>query len=232
MCGGTPLALFLQGHVVGLSPRVRGNQDELAAEIERKGSIPACAGEPPIAQPLRSQGEVYPRVCGGTTQAACYNTKYHGLSPRVRGNLAVDRPRIAYQRSIPACAGEPRRPRSACLGMQVYPRVCGGTTLMPAYPIAVKGLSPRVRGNRLRIQLGHRRPRSIPACAGEPQLEAVDDSVVGVYPRVCGGTSNSSNGASFANGLSPRVRGNPPAQYNVAVRPRSIPACAGEPIES
>ena len=32
------------------------------------------------------------------------------------------------------------------------------------------------------------------------------------------------------NGLSPRVRGNPPARPVSASPPRSIPACAGEPL--
>ena len=34
---------------------------------------------------------------------------------------------------------------------------------------------------------------------------------------------------TLAGGLSPRVRGNPPARYNRRGRRRSIPACAGEP---
>ena len=46
--------------------------------------------------------------------------------------------------------------------------MCGGTSVCVDSRLALKGLSPRVRGNRQ--VLGHDIgiPRSIPACAGEP----------------------------------------------------------------
>ena len=92
-------------------------------------SIPACAGEPNAARPGRGRLPVYPRVCGGTFWISSSVIPVSGLSPRVRGNL-VDWPEtMPYQRSIPACAGEPR----AILGVgqphTVYPRVCGGTSV-------------------------------------------------------------------------------------------------------
>ena len=70
---------------------------------------------------------------------------------------------------------------------------------------------------------------SIPACAGEPSTLQGQSNGNTVYPRVCGGTSASCQCSPTEQGLSPRVRGNPP---NVVVRClliRSIPACAGEP---
>ena len=59
---------------------------------------------------------------------------------------------------------------------------------MIGYYILNKGLSPRVRGNRVAPGRSPRVWRSIPACAGEPHR---DDGAVlrqRVYPRVCGGT--------------------------------------------
>ena len=50
-----------------------------------------------------------------------------------------------------------------------------------------------------------------------------------VYPRVCGGTLLTGAGVSYAEGLSPRVRGNPVRSKAAASAGRSIPACAGEP---
>ena len=50
---------------------------------------------------------------------------------------------------------------------------------------------------------------SIPACAGEPDLDFGGDDFHGVYPRVCGGT--------ICTGAV------------TATCPGSIPACAGEP---
>ena len=52
--------------------------------------------------------------------------------------------------------------------MGVYPRVCGGTWDVDYNDGAVKGLSPRVRGNLLPALREGRAVGSIPACAGEP----------------------------------------------------------------
>ena len=90
--------------------------------------------------------------------------------------------------SIPACAGEPESWTPIETEEEVYPRVCGGTTCVAGSTRAARGLSPRVRGNpdgRRGRRCGQ---RSIPACAGEPVAVALRASVVGVYPRVCGGT--------------------------------------------
>ena len=158
-----------------------------------------------------------------------------GLSPRVRGNpcqLPIDRHRCG---SIPACAGEPKAIVRNCRDDKVYPRVCGGTSSCPAskrLPFR-RGLSPRVRGNRIESESGAGlskcqglSPRvrgnrlvaslsvttgftgSIPACAGEPRLSESSRVLTRVYPRVCGGTLNASHGNCSTQGLSPRVRGN------------------------
>ena len=107
VCGGT------EPRGQGLSPRVRGKPTGLS----RPGSIPACAGEPSFRPKSARPGKglsprvrgnrtvniqptpvtrVYPRVCGGTDGAS---------SPRA-GVYEV-----RYPRSIPACAGEPTKPR-------------------------------------------------------------------------------------------------------------------------
>ena len=72
---------------------------------------------------------VYPRVCGGTLFGVIALLSYSGLSPRVRGNLARQRPRDVVKRSIPACAGEPESQTTGYSSRKVYPRVCGGTCL-------------------------------------------------------------------------------------------------------
>ena len=71
---------------------------------------------------------------------------------------------------------------------RVYPRVCGGTG--PGCPIleAKRGLSPRVRGNRVEVNVRASEIGSIPACAGEPRARGRTGSSGRVYPRVCGGT--------------------------------------------
>ena len=86
VCGGTRLRRLCSIVAHGLSPRVRGNPRRRVARRACRGSIPACAGEPPIhCRPMPS-ATVYPRVCGGTQIFRPAHVPKTGLSPRVRGN--------------------------------------------------------------------------------------------------------------------------------------------------
>ena len=51
----------------GLSPRVRGSLEPHNHVLVELGSIPACAGEPPVGAQRAEMKRVYPRVCGGAT---------------------------------------------------------------------------------------------------------------------------------------------------------------------
>ena len=131
VCGGTATRRAARPPERGLSPRVRGNPPVVFEVLGDVGSIPACAGEPPCCiSPIRP-AKVYPRVCGGT--AACPGGIWTttGLSPRVRGNPPLPVRRSALVRSIPVCAGEPNSGPAPIPVFQVYPRVCGGTTVLP-----------------------------------------------------------------------------------------------------
>ena len=87
MCGGTAQPDYTLSHTPGLSPRVRGNPPGMARRALAPGSIPACAGEPPLTDETGAPITVYPRVCGGTGISPAYRFRPNGLSPRVRGNL-------------------------------------------------------------------------------------------------------------------------------------------------
>ena len=193
------------------------------------GSIPACAGEPCGAAWSGWSWRVYPRVCGGTRCPWGRTTSWSGLSPRVRGNLAVRDEQAVPKGSIPACAGEPQPPRWSPPFRGVYPRVCGGTRAANCDTESRRGLSPRVRGNRGVDGAQRRGVGSIPACAGEPLERRGLEATSRVYPRVCGGTQLQHLLVAHVPGLSPRVRGNPAAAPPGGSCPGSIPACAGEP---
>ena len=187
---------------------MRGNHESLPHYRHSRGSIPACAGEPPpngsgrrrrkvyprvCGEPpmgclILSKRKVYPRVCGGTGCRVSTLPGVIGLSPRVRGNLRVVPAGPADLGSIPACAGEPLKTHIFSSYVGVYPRVCGGTLTCPILPGARMGLSPRVRG-----------------------------------------TSTAAASRSTTCGLSPRVRGNPWQRLIWTAQRGSIPACAGEP---
>ena len=66
VCGGTVYRGTVSGTYTGLSPRVRGNHPFALQDEYHIGSIPACAGEPPIHRRRTGRLWVYPRVCGGT----------------------------------------------------------------------------------------------------------------------------------------------------------------------
>ena len=168
-------------------------------------------------------------MCGGTGWRYMRPPRHSGLSPRVRGNPPRARLSAPFQRSIPACAGEPYTSQ----GGRIYtnglsPRVRGNRRVLERC-MTLTSLSPRVRGNRGAAYLRRERVRSIPACAGEPPQRENRQLVGGVYPRVCGGTVQFMLADARVAGLSPRVRGNQlVCLVEVLVR-RSIPACAGEP---
>ena len=147
VCGGTNV--IVQSIIIskGLSPRVRGNPYFMSYSSIRLWSIPACAGEPTTPYHSIKKLSVYPRVCGGTPDAAPDFVLPLGLSPRVRGNRSCMNFLIRRRRSIPACAGEPLYCSVNGNVIKVYPRVCGGTLNTPSDTSASAGLSPRVRGN-------------------------------------------------------------------------------------
>ena len=120
--------------------------------VERFGSIPAHAGEPPIVRTCSWCERVYPRACGGTTGMRGGPVMFKGLSPRMRGNRAGGGWQDGADGSIPAHAGEPCSRAVFFCVCTVYPRACGGTKSLSSGHLYHSGLSPRMRGNLTRIQ--------------------------------------------------------------------------------
>ena len=173
VCGGAKWSTTGIGTRSGLSPRVRGSLNPLTLGPPSDGSIPACAGEPPVQAVLSKRVRVYPRVCGGALAQHRFVLPARGLSPRVRGShLYVGLQRWGHG-SIPACAGEPEMDVWCLRRPMVYPRVCGGAMKSKLSDPVGEGLSPRVRGSHLYVGLQRWGHGSIPACAGEPHPRAV-----------------------------------------------------------
>ena len=232
----------------GLSPRGRGNRERSHLRSQLNRSIPAWAGEPTTTARSRPASKVYPRVGGGTDPGSAPGSAQVGLSPRGRGNPSTLQGVGSPLRSIPAWAGEPAAQRRWSLEgsipawagepsihwcgvnpMPVYPRVGGGTSNGFKDAVNVRGLSPRGRGNRAAHVRRHRDGGSIPAWAGEPPRTPSERSAARVYPRVGGGTLDDGDCIYFADGLSPRGRGNHEKGASELRPSGSIPAWAGEP---
>ena len=167
-CGGTSCSLSVRVDLTGLSPRLRGNHDYRQAVLAPHRSIPAPAGEPSQPFTIETLRRVYPRACGGTSDCTSPPSDADGLSPRLRGNPPSPLPSRRSGGSIPAPAGEPTAGQRQMTGGGVYPRACGGTPPEVGAPVALGGLSPRLRGNLHRRRLWAVIVRSIPAPAGEP----------------------------------------------------------------
>jgi len=227
VCGGITPNLKLTPSAEGLSPRVRGHHDPQEDPETDKGSIPTCAGaSTPRSMDGRS-GEVYPHVCGGILDETGRMSPEAGLSPRVRGHLAICPARSLAIGSIPTCAGASPSFCPAHVPVGVYPHVCGGISATSGRLRSPIGLSPRVRGHRLRSTERPDVRGSIPTCAGasfDIVLYYADDEV---YPHVCGGIKMRFLRFRSWWGLSPRVRGHPLGRFSAGNLMRSIPTCAG-----
>ena len=213
----------------GLSPRIRGNRDQVVRRRRAEGSIPAHTGEPGELDVRKCLKRVYPRAYGGTRARHQQQFYDQGLSPRIRGNLHAGFLAAARARSIPAHTGEPSRPPMRNRANQVYPRAYGGTIWICSSCCFLQGLSPRIRGNQGHGQTGHAENGSIPAHTGEPRASAQFPYPNWVYPRAYGGTRPTETHAYGYRGLSPRIRGNLVGYVGRVVVLGSIPAHTGEP---
>ena len=212
VCGGADVAELQRLGDDGPSPRVRGSPRAPGETPVGDGSIPACAGEPPLGDTRVWADPVHPRVCGGAPTATFAAMAAEGPSPRVRGSPGNTVAETIAARSIPACAGEPDAMGMSAPDMRVHPRVCGGAFGPRSAPERRSGPSPRV--------------------AGEPTFLGKGPESQRVHPRVCGGAQLQAILRFSRTGPSPRVRGSPSRGGTTNCRTRSIPACAGEPRDA
>ena len=111
--GGTRTSWSATSSRPGLSPRGRGNPARRRSGGAGSGPIPARAGEPRRRRATSNATRAYPRAGGGTSRVSWAENWYPGLSPRGRGNRAVERERRRSFGPIPARAGEPTAPDAA-----------------------------------------------------------------------------------------------------------------------
>ena len=145
--GETPDASAPEVTDTGLSPRGRGNLQQVDQSTVAQRSIPARAGKPESETARSTLQTVYPRAGGETTSSTAPARPWTGLSPRGRGNRHMP-PRIDRRAgSIPARAGKPPRSSGSQTSRTVYPRAGGETDRPGGRPLYRGGLSPRGRGN-------------------------------------------------------------------------------------
>ena len=166
-------------------------------------------------------------MCGEHRASNSASRCASGSSPRVRGTPWDVPFEPRSERFIPACAGNTATRTRTCGRCPVHPRVCGEHRCGSRASRERHGSSPRVRGTRTWRGRGGRRPRFIPACAGNTVFHLFFSLLAAVHPRVCGEHLRGGAILDDRAGSSPRVRGTPPAPPRPPHKPRFIPACAG-----
>ncbi len=213
----------------GLSPRLRGNLLKSSFGSPSHRSIPALTGKPARPRDRGLAAQVYPRAYGETSGGPGASTTTTGLSPRLRGNRELLVAGNGEPRSIPALTGKPEYHRRIEAIERVYPRAYGETLACRHSLPQERGLSPRLRGNRLQGRARGQGVGSIPALTGKPEMHVFRYWKRWVYPRAYGETLGGVNTVEKLNGLSPRLRGNPARAISATSAARSIPALTGKP---
>ena len=138
----------------------------------------------------------------------------------------------SLSRSIPACAGKPRPVTHFARTGQVDPRVRGEAIAAAWEAETCTGRSPRARGSLPEKAVPSCDRGSIPACAGKPPRRVGDARRSWVDPRVRGEARVRVPIRVRQRGRSPRARGSRPRTLRTNLHFRSIPACAGKPLDA
>ena len=146
-CGETRLGTGSFLFKKGLSPRMRGNPPGRSLSPLYIGPIPTHAGKPLNFRAVLKRIGAYPHACGETAGLFWAGDYARGLSPRMRGNLYSVVNHAKRRGPIPTHAGKPAQGGSRPTNMRAYPHACGETEQHHVLPGALKGLSPRMRGN-------------------------------------------------------------------------------------
>ena len=211
----------------GSSPRVRGTAAPKTDFIVVERFIPAGEGNRVVPFLVGGGAAVHPRGCGEQQMAGDHGRVDLGSSPRVRGTGVQLSDYTGGPRFIPAGAGNSRRRHSWCWAAPVHPRGCGEQGSEERMADEQTGSSPRVRGTGGRRHCRPKRPRFIPAGAGNSRAVLVRVGHVTVHPRGCGEQERCGSAPGAVGGSSPRVRGTDRPGRGQGGRKRFIPAGAG-----
>ena len=198
---------FLNVIDAGSSPQRRGTRWIKRLNMPKRRFIPAEVGNtlPPLwpAPPL----PVHPRRGGEhpTYPAAGYGQP--GSSPQRRGTHRKPGEHQAECRFIPAEAGNTRKPGAFTPRPPVHPRRGGEHARPKERPAPFSGSSPQRRGTQPSWDIQHRRPRFIPAEAGNTQLKRGAAPRISVHPRRGGEHLQAGDADFVVAGSSPQRRG-------------------------
>ena len=138
--------------------------------------------------------------------------------------------KVDEHRIIPAHAGQTARPCTSSADLTDHPRACGANSVIAIDAMVVPGSSPRMRGKlkHLGDLIDHR--WIIPAHAGQTYRYGCGRHRQPDHPRACGANPVRTVPSLWASGSSPRMRGKQRAFIENTLKPRIIPAHAGQTL--
>jgi hypothetical protein len=147
-CGERLLANKIFDKLPGSSPRMRGTH--LTALINRtlRRFIPAHAGNAIGRAALWFDPPVHPRACGERNHRRSITLSTDGSSPRMRGTQCINDATTAWERFIPAHAGNATLAETLSKNEPVHPRACGERNVSMTRLPPGSGSSPRMRGTQ------------------------------------------------------------------------------------
>ena len=195
----------------GSSPHARGTLNTRPAVARHRRFIPACAGNANTSLIIRSRMPVHPRMRGERSALHSAGRVDYGSSPHARGTRDRAPGDRESRRFIPACAGNAELPKKASAGAAVHPRMRGERRFWADNGRKKYGSSPHARGTLRVLSIPVRRPRFIPACAGNASARLLSDHPRTVHPRMRGERVELVEFGFIKVGSSPHARGTQPA---------------------
>ena len=214
----------------GSSPLARGTRDMPARLAAAEGFIPARAGNTKDVVMTVMVMSVHPRSRGEHRPRAPGLQHLAGSSPLARGTRPRPRRRRARRRFIPARAGNTLVTSAEYIRSPVHPRSRGEHAVSIALSIFANGSSPLARGTPRRVDADRKRPRFIPARAGNTKPSSSVMVISTVHPRSRGEHMPIADMLRNVTGSSPLARGTRSAIRLWCMAHRFIPARAGNTI--
>ena len=211
----------------GSSPRGRGTHGSVPACGRQERVIPAWAGNTICLCPCQLFPPGHPRVGGEHARVLIATGREVGSSPRGRGTRNKLLRASEAMRVIPAWAGNTGTALPRAESPSGHPRVGGEHACGPGVFVNSGGSSPRGRGTLGSNDLIATDRRVIPAWAGNTASRSTSTLLSPGHPRVGGEHENSAEEDDANTGSSPRGRGTPELQQDLAGDRRVIPAWAG-----
>jgi len=191
----------------GSSPRMRGTRCRRRSAEDPGRFIPAHAGNTLAIGKACAITPVHPRACGEHSATNSPALPKRGSSPRMRGTLKHFLRNRAFERFIPAHAGNTGVKQSGRSHSSVHPRACGEHSAPTVSAKGASGSSPRMRGTRSAAMSSIAVIRFIPAHAGNTRRIGSATTPRSVHPRACGEHTHSATASTSSDGSSPRMRG-------------------------